>query len=206
MHADIEQLLSLRDGAAVSEATRRHVAACRQCADELDRLTLLSRQLRDLPPIEPRQTLWEGVATRVMEPPRAVFPWGQAVAIAASCVLAITLVMRSQAPEPGAVDAAAGDQFAEIVPSAPAVAPGSDYVAQSRQLEATLRAMPAAPRVTRASTAGTIADLEDRIAMIDLKLSHPGLSPQGRQSLWQQRVRLMRTLVRVRYAQVRDTL
>ena len=206
MHADIEQLLSLRDGAAVAEDTRRHVAVCRQCADELDRLTVLRRQLEELPPIEPRQTLWQGVANRVMEPPRAAFPWGQAIAIAASCVLAITLVMRSQVPEPGSADAVVGDRFAEIVPSAPAAASGGDYVAQSRQLEATLRAMPAAPRVTRASTAGTIADLEDRIAMIDLKLSYPGLSPQGRQSLWQQRVRLMRTLVRVRYAQVRDTL
>ena len=206
MHANIEQLLKLRDGEPVPDEIRRHVAACRQCGDEVDRLDLLGQQLRKLPALEPRQTLWEGVAARVIDPPRPRFPWGQWAAVAASCVLAVGLVMRD--PGSGPVEEGPGDSppFAEIVPSAPASIPGVDYVAQSRQLEATLRALPAAPRVTRASTAGTIADLEDRIAMIDLKLSYPGLSADGRRALWEQRVRLMRTLVRVRYAQARDTL
>jgi hypothetical protein len=206
MHADIEQLLNLRGGEPVAEDVRRHVAACRQCSEELERLERLGRRLRGLPAVEPRQKLWEGVAARVMDPPRPRFAWGQWAAVAASCLIAVGLVMRGPGEE--SVQRAEGDgsPFAEIVPSAPASIPGVDYVAQSRQLEATLRALPAAPRVTRASTAGTIADLEDRIAMIDLKLSHPGLSGEGRRALWEQRVRLMRTLVRVRYAQARDTL
>ena len=206
MHADIEQLLNLRDGEPVADEVRRHVAACRQCGDELDRLDRLASRLRRLPALEPRQTLWEGVGARVIDPPRSRFPWGQWAAVAASCVIAIGLVMRGPGSGPSERDSGESPPFAEIVPSAPASIPGVDYVAQSRQLEATLRALPAAPRVTRASTAGTIADLEDRIAMIDLKLSHPGLSGDGRRALWEQRVRLMRTLVRVRYAQARDTL
>ncbi len=206
MHAHIEQLLNLRDGEPVADEVRRHVAACRQCGDELERLGQLGRRLRELPELEPRQTLWEGVAARVIAPPRPRVPWGQWAAVAASCLIAIGLVMRG--PGTGAERGNPGETpaFAEIVPSAAPSMPGVDYVAQSRQLEATLRALPAAPRVTRASTAGTIADLEDRIAMIDLKLSHSGLSASSRQALWEQRVRLMQTLVRVRYAQARDTL
>lgn len=206
MHADIEQLLNLRDGEPVADELRRHVNACRQCSDELERLNRLGQRLRSLPALEPRQTLWEGVAARVIDPPQPRFPWGQWAAVAASCLIAVGLVMRGPGDEPMQQASGDGAPFAEIVPSPPAPIPGVDYVAQSRQLEATLRALPAAPRVTRASTAGTIADLEDRIGMIDLKLSHPGLSGDGRRALWEQRVRLMRTLVRVRYAQARDTL
>ena len=206
MHADIEQLLSLRDGEAVPQEVRRHVRACRQCSDELERLDWLGQRLRGLPALEPRQKLWEGVAARVIDPPRPRVAWGQWAAVAASCLIAVGLVMRGPGNEPMPRGAGDSPPFAEIVPSAPASIPGVDYVAQSRQLEATLRALPAAPRVTRASTAGTIADLEDRIAMIDLKLSYPGLSADGRRALWEQRVRLMQTLVRVRYAQSRNTL
>jgi hypothetical protein len=43
----------------------------------------------------------------------------------------------------------------------------AELLETSRQLEAALHALPAAPQVTRASTALTIAELQDRILEVD---------------------------------------
>ena len=85
---------------------------------------------------------------------------------------------------------------------------GNDLAAlqvRSRLLEQDLRALPAAPRVMRAGTAVTIGELEDGIAAIDHALSDPSgsLSDEQTEQLWRERVRLMDSLVRVRYAQSR---
>ena len=61
--------------------------------------------------------------------------------------------------------------------------------------------MPSQPRVQRAGTLATIDDLQDRIAAIDLQLSGSGLSPAEQEIYWRERVRLMDSLVRLRYAQ-----
>ena len=74
---------------------------------------------------------------------------------------------------------------------------------ESRQLESDLRAIPAEPRVVRAGTAATIAEIQDRIAAIDYQLSDPdvSLSPEEEKIFWRERVRLMKSLVGLRYAQ-----
>jgi hypothetical protein len=74
---------------------------------------------------------------------------------------------------------------------------------ESRQLENDLRAMPAEPRVVRAGTQATILELEDRIAAIDYQLSDSvvRLSDADREIFWRERVRLMKLLVQLRYAQ-----
>jgi hypothetical protein len=63
--------------------------------------------------------------------------------------------------------------------------------------------MPAEPRVVRAGTQATILELEDRIANIDYQLSDPVvlLSDGDREIFWRERVRLMKLLVQLRYAQ-----
>jgi hypothetical protein len=78
---------------------------------------------------------------------------------------------------------------------------------ESRELEGNLRDLPAKPRVMRAGTAATIADLEDRIAAIDYQLNDPGsrLSPEDEEIFWRERVRLMKLLVGMRYAQAQRT-
>lgn len=75
---------------------------------------------------------------------------------------------------------------------------------QSRILEQNLRAIPYQPRMMRASTAATISNLEDRIMAIDYRLNHPAIrmSPAQEQLYWRERVRLMDSLVKLRYAQV----
>jgi len=74
---------------------------------------------------------------------------------------------------------------------------------ESRQLESSLRALPNAPAVQRASTMATISDLEDRISAIDYQLSDPAvdMSDADRELFWRERVRLMKSLLQLRYAQ-----
>mgnify|MGYP000334936594 CR=1 FL=1 len=54
-----------------------------------------------------------------------------------------------------------------------------------------------------ASTMATIADLEDRIAAIDYQLNDPSIdmSDEDRELFWRERVRLMKSLLQLRYAQ-----
>jgi len=74
---------------------------------------------------------------------------------------------------------------------------------QSRQLESDLRSLPEEPRVMRASTVATISDLEDRIAAIDYQLNNPDvqMTSDDRELFWRERVRLMNSLLALRYAQ-----
>ena len=74
---------------------------------------------------------------------------------------------------------------------------------QSRQLESDLRSLPDEPRVMRASTVATISDLEDRIAAIDYQLNNPDvqMTRDDRELFWRERVRLMNSLLALRYAQ-----
>ena len=78
---------------------------------------------------------------------------------------------------------------------------------QSRELESNLRSLPDAPRIQRASTIATISDLEDRIAAIDYQLSDPAvqMSAADRELFWRERVRLMKSLLQLRYAQAQRT-
>ena len=76
-------------------------------------------------------------------------------------------------------------------------------MSESRELESTLRALPAAPVVQRASTMATITDLEDRISAIDYQLNDASIdmSDEDRELFWRERVRLMKSLLQLRYAQ-----
>ncbi|HEX9707211.1 MAG TPA: hypothetical protein VGA24_06185 [Steroidobacteraceae bacterium] len=58
-------------------------------------------------------------------------------------------------------------------------------------------------RAMRGSTAYTVAELEDRLALLDDRLSVVSLepnAPERAERLWRERVEVMHSLVRVRYA------
>ena len=78
---------------------------------------------------------------------------------------------------------------------------------ESRQLESDLRAMPEEPKVMRASTVATIADIEDAIAAIDYQLNDSTMQMTAEETelFWRERVRLMKSLVQLRYAQAQRT-
>lgn len=64
---------------AVSEADRRHVATCAQCAAGVEDVRHASVALRDLSPMEPRP----GFADRVMARVRLPLPWHRRMVVAA---------------------------------------------------------------------------------------------------------------------------
>jgi len=196
-----------------------HVAACQQCQRELGRLRALQAGLQGLPVLEPPAGAWDAIAQRhrAARHSRTLsrsWAWGGALA-ASLAVAAVLLALAGRAPEQALPQQAAlgGGAGADTV--ARLAAAGTDNVAaadarlqtlmqRSAQLEQTLRAIPAGPQVVSAGTAGTIAALEDRVALIDYQLSlesESRLTPAQQQLLWRERVDLMNSLVQVRYAQ-----
>jgi anti-sigma factor RsiW len=211
MHASTEQLLSLRDGDAPAPAVQAHLQGCQHCTRELERLTRVQDQLNKLPPIQPRQGLWQAVAVASLEQrSRPGFPWLSAIGIAASFILGLALIQRLSPgmSAPGAQEPVV--ELAQISEVVPAVEPvGVDALQKrSRQLESLRRAMPRRQGVIRASTARTIVDLQDRVALVDMRLNAAmdlGLTPTQQQALWRERVNLMQSLLQLEYAQIQST-
>ena len=74
--------------------------------------------------------------------------------------------------------------------------------AENERLESILARLPER-RAMRGSTAFTVAELEDRLALLDDRLSRVALepnAPERAERLWRERVDVMHTLVQVRYA------
>jgi hypothetical protein len=73
---------------------------------------------------------------------------------------------------------------------------------QNARLESLLAALPER-RSMRGSTAFTVSQLEDRLALVDDRLSRIAMEPNApefSEQLWRERVDLMNSLVQVRYA------
>lgn len=125
--------------------------------------------------------------------------WFAGAGVAAAVLLAALVI-------PGILNPAA-DDFPVVPTNMPSNAAGlstlQTLMVQSRQLETDLRSLPDAPRVMRASTVATISDLEDRIAAIDYQLNdaEARMTPEDRELFWRERVRLMNSLLQLRYAQ-----
>jgi hypothetical protein len=79
-----------------------------------------------------------------------------------------------------------------------------ELMAQSQHLEDLLQQLPERPRIERVSTAAMIDTIEDRIQWLDFQLSDApgsGLNEEQTRRLWRERVELMDSLVKVRYAE-----
>ena len=82
------------------------------------------------------------------------------------------------------------------------VAIAADMRAENERLERILAALPER-HALRGSTAFTVAELEDRLALVDDRLSRIVLepnAPERAEELWRERVGVMNSLVQVRYA------
>jgi hypothetical protein len=210
MHATTEQLLSLRDGLPVDAAVAAHAAGCEDCRRRQRGLEQVRDGLHALPELAPPAGLWSAVAAGVaapQAPPGQRRHWPLVVGTAAGFVLGMALILNMT--QRGAEDPAPGTTT-DIVAATPAPASSvngattAELLAASQRLEAALHALPAAPHMTRASTALTIEELQDRIFEVDLLLGQPGLGQADERMLWQQRVRLMDTLMQVRLAQLSE--
>lgn len=198
MHARIDQLLSLRDGAPVDAEIRAHVQHCAQCLAEAALLAKTRERLQALPSFAPPADVFAQISARASAPAPRRRSLG-ALAAAAAFVVAVIVVVavrdRSNAPQVAAS------------PAAQRHAPDEDMlklIAQSRQLDEILNYLPVRPQVERVSFAATVDSLEERIQMVDLQLAYgsdAGLDRTQAHRLWSERVELMDSLVKVRYAE-----
>jgi hypothetical protein len=165
---------------------------------------LLKRELAALPeltpPPEAKARVLAAMQRAAMDPPRRRLTHLAAPALALAAAAAVAAVLVLWQPR--------GGPEGGPLPTAGEPPPLSfeDYaalVAQSAELERALIRLPAPRAVMRASTAGTIARLEDRIAQIDQELmfsTAAGVESGQQATLWQDRVEVMNALLQVRYA------
>jgi hypothetical protein len=165
---------------------------------------LLKRALAGLPELAPppaaKTRVLAAMRRAAMEPPRRrVWHVALPAALAAAAAVAALLILGQPRSDPGesTLASSGGD---------PAQVSFDDYaalIAQSAELERVLGTLPAPRAVMRASTAGTIASLESRIAQIDQELmfaTAAGIDSEQQATLWQDRVDVMNALLQVRYA------
>jgi hypothetical protein len=91
--------------------------------------------------------------------------------------------------------------------AAPPVLAAAGARAESERLEQLLARLPERRRM-RGSTAFTVAELEDRLALLDDRLSRVALepnAPERSERLWRERADVLHSLVRVRYADAAGT-
>jgi hypothetical protein len=173
------------------------------CALTADEHVALQQGLRSLPETMPPRDVWlrireqaeaEGLLTRPQA--RSYRKWYGGAGLAAAALLAAVIMTGLQQPE------------GITVPDTP-VTNSMDLSnlavlqAYSRQLESDLRALPDEPRVARAGTVATISEIENRVAAIDYQLNDPEAewAEGDKEIFWRERVRLMKLLLQLRYAQ-----
>jgi|OpeIllAssembly_1097287.scaffolds.fasta_scaffold70854_3 hypothetical protein len=203
MHARLDELLSLRDGAPVDARVRGHVGECAECAAELERAESLQEQLRALPAApEPASDGWPEIQARLADSPgrgrlaARVAPFAAAASVVA---LALFAALRwSESPSPAKS------------PPQPLIVLDSesldDLRTRSRELEALLAALPERPAVARAGTSVPIESLEAQVQWLDHQLSLAGAegrAPEAEQ-LWRDRVEVMNSLVQLRYVEAQQ--
>lgn len=175
MHASREDLLSLRDGSA-EQVVREHVAACVECRDEVERLQAMRDRLRALPDLAPPEDRWTAVRLGLVRRRWARAPVITGLAAAASVVLAIAFLVQVEPPMEASPD---------------------PLVQRSQQLERELRSMDRGG-VMNGVEAQVIAELENRVALVDLQLASGALEPAEAEALWMRRVDLLMELRAVR--------
>lgn len=190
MHADFHELTGIAAGARPEDG---HVGTCPDCRAELGRIRRVRSALQALPPHEAPEGAWEAARSRVKgrAAPAVLAP--AHVAMAASLVTMLAAALLFARPMEEAADATAAIPMAQ---------PLAGLVAENSRLEAVLAGLPAT-RATRAGTAYTVATLEDRLALVDERLTMVSLepyAPEVAEDLWRERVTLMNSLVQVHYA------
>lgn len=203
MHARLDELLSLRDGAPVDARVRAHVDACAECTAELAHAESLQQSLRALAPAPDAATDgWDEVQSRLAasharRPLAARFaPYAAAASVVA---LALFAALRwTDVPPP-----------AESRP-APLIVLDTKSLDQlrsrSQELEALLASLPERPAVARAGTSVPIESLEAQVQWLDHQLTLAGAAGQATETeqLWRDRVEAMNSLVQLRYVEAQQ--
>lgn len=154
-----------------------------------------SARLAALADFEPPAAGWAGVlAARRQRDSRQTMRWPAALA---------AVVLAAAAGLGWWLQSTQRELAAASAPAVRAVALASDGVrAENARLEWVLATLPER-NAMRGSTAFTVAEIEDRLALLDDRLSRVTLepnAPERAERLWRERVDLMNSLVQVRYA------
>ena len=210
MHASIDHLLSLRDGEPVDAATAAHVEHCQHCSAELHKLCETRCAAASLPQLDAPMSFQEiqRAMARPVAAPRRALSARLVAALAFVTLTTIFFVALRDETAPTVVERSVepqvepGEQATPLIAVETARVP--ELVAQSRRLEDLLQQLPERPRIERVSTAAMIDTIEERIQWLDFQLSDApdsGLNERQTQRLWRERVELMDSLVKVRYAE-----
>ena len=193
MHADFNELSEMAAGTRPVDA---HVAACPRCLAELARVRGLQAALAGLPGFTAPAGAWTGALSKAAGRRQAPASHGSTsagLAMEASLVVMLAAaVFFAQGP---------GDTSLQERP-VPLAQPLDGLVAENARLEAMLAGMPES-RKTRVGTAYTVAAIEDRLALLDDRITTVSLephAPEEAEDLWRERVTLMNSLVQVQYA------
>lgn len=187
----------------MSDAEKDSDMICGLTADER---SVLQRDLRDLPQVMPPRAVWQQIreqaeAEGLIRRTAGSRPvtWIGSAGLAAAVVLAVLIVPRLNEQAPVSQTVPMVTEQSNQVPLTALQA----LMVESQQLESDLRSMPEEPRVMRAGTVATISEVEDRIAAIDYQLNDPAvqMTADEKELFWRERVRLMKSLVQLRYAQ-----
>ncbi len=182
------------------------------CGLTADEQGVLRRELTMLPDTMPPRAVWHRIREQAeaeglikQDYLRKPMTWYSGVGLAAAIALAAVLVpvMMNSPSVPPAVTEPQNSQ----VTNSTQVDALQALMVESRQLESDLRSLPDEPRVMQAGTVSTISDIKDRVAAIDYQLSDPNVQMTSEETeiFWRERVRLMKLLVRLRYAQAQRT-
>lgn len=180
-HCTLRELLDVKNGEG-SLGARTHVEECAECRDELDNVHQRVAALKTLPSLNAPRDRWQIVSQTIRLERRrsAWFKTGWAAAAAFALLVGVNGFAHRTAD--------ASNSVTEL----------QMLVSQSRQLDSALESVPMDGRVVNGMTALAIADLEDRITMIDTRLSAArkvAIPRYELTGLFRQRVYLMDALV-----------
>lgn len=189
MHCTMDDLGALRAGEA-SVWARRHITTCEICQVELEKLYQRVAQLKALPALRPPRDRWPAVQSILRaERSRRRRTWGAwSGSLALAATIAAVMLLRPSG---------SGELHAEL----------SKAKQQSATLEDSLKQYDVEHSVLSGQEAATLATLEDRISLLDGTLAQQVEGAHERDAelvrLWQERVGLMRELVKARATRAR---
>ena len=189
MHCTMEDLGALQAGEA-SVWARRHITTCEICQAELEKLYQRVAQLKALPALRPPRDRWPAVRSILRaERSRRRRTWGAwSGSLALAATIAAVMLLQPSGP---------AELHAEL----------SKVKQQSATLEDSLKQFDVEHSVLSGQEAATLATLEDRISLLDGTLAQQVEGAHDRDAelvrLWQERVGLMRELVKARATRAR---
>lgn len=198
MHPSIEQLLA-ESGSHPDAEIQTHLGACVRCRRDVQGIGHTRERLISLPQLEPPEGSWTKIQAALQASPSRPSRLWSVAAAAGVAALAVLAVSQHEVEE--AKEAVAPIALNESVQPTERIAA---LMEQSRHLDLALQGLPNRPRVERVAMAATLDSIEDRIQWLDVQLTYASATPSDdprTQTLWRERVELMDSLVKVRYAQ-----